>query len=108
MTDKTLKNCIWRFRQRSKVAVGSENRCDARSDIFDCMWSRGVSRAEGRRMDATRWIEQMSLAFERVADAIKELAKRMPNSKEIQRFIALTRVSNNWLKMHGYPMRRRG
>lgn len=57
-------------------------------------------------MDVISWIAQMSLAFERVADAMKELAKCMPNSKEIQRFIALTR-SNNWLKMHGYPMRRR-
>ena len=59
-------------------------------------------------MDVTSWIEQMNLAFERVADAVKEVAKYVKNnSKEIQRFIELTRVSNNWLKMHGYPMRRR-
>ena len=49
MTDKTLKNCIWRYRQRSKAAVGSENRRDARSDIFGYAWPGGVSRADRRR-----------------------------------------------------------
>lgn len=46
MTDKTLKNCIWRYRQRSKEAVGSENRCDARSDSLTAVRFGGVSRAE--------------------------------------------------------------
>ena len=44
-------------------------------------------------------IGQINHTFEKVADVVKH------GIKIIQRFIVLTR-SNNWLKIHGYPMRR--